>query len=445
MTATTKGLGTLSIFIILLILVTGCGGGGGGSSSPVVVPLPTDADLSLEKSIDISTPDVGEKVVFTLTVSNAGPADASGVVVTDQLPAGFSRVDDDSDGAYIPDTGLWNVGSIPVSGSKQLNITATVTPTGPYTNIAQVTAANQPDPDSEPNNDIPSEDDFAGVSAPPPAIKVSINQIETDCSGTVPVVRAIVTVIDQNGVPITNLTDANFEVIEGGTPPASFSVGPVTNPVSVALTMDYSPSITLNPALVTEMEDSAIAFVNNIDASDQGEIIKFNDKANVIWEFTSNKTDLINAIQKTYGGNFGTALYDALYLAIDETSADPSGNRKAVIVIADGEDNVSTKSLNDVIERANAKNIPIFTIGLGILVGQTELEQIADETGGAYYQPATADNLTDVYLQLAQVFANQYVITYDSAYGSGTVTDLEVVVNFNGLTGSDSQNFTVCP
>ena len=447
MTAKTKGLGALSIFILLLIVVAGCGGGGGGSSSPVVVPLPTDADLSLEKSIDISTPVVGDKVVFTLTVSNAGPADASGVVVTDQLPTGFIWYSDDGGGTYTHDTGLWNVGSVPVSGNKQLHITAEVNDTGPYTNIAQVTAANQSDPDSKPNNDIPSEDDFAGVSAPPPAIKVSINQIETDCSGPDPVVRALVTAIDQNGVPVTNLTDANFEVYEGGTAPASFSVGPVTNPISVALTMDYSPSITLNPALVAEMEDSAIAFVNNIDSSDQCEIIKFNNDANVIIPpgFTSNKTDLINAIKSPYGGKFGTALYDALILAVNTTSADPSGNRKAVIAIADGEDNVSTHTLNQVIALANAKGIPIFTIGLGILVGQAELEQIADETGGAYYQPATADNLTDVYLQLAQVFANQYVITYDSSLPQGTATDLEVVVNFSGNTGSDSKDFTICP
>ena len=345
----------------------------------------------------------------------------------------------------IPATGVWSVGSVPVGGSLALNITATVNDTGNYTNTAEVTAANEPDPNSTPGNGVPSEDDFAGVSAPPPAIKVSINQIETDCSGADPVVRALVTVIDQNGVPVTNLTDANFEVYEGGTAPASFSVGPATNPISVALTMDYSPSITLNPALVAEMEDSAIAFVNNIGKSDQCEIIKFNNDADVIQAFTSDKTALINAIQTPYGGKFGTALYDALILAINETSADPSGNRKAVIAIADGEDNISTNTLNQVIALANAKDIPIFTIGLGILVGQAELEQIANETGGAYYQPATADNLTDVYLQLAQVFANQYVITYDSSLPKGTATDLEVVANFSGKTDSDTKDFTICP
>ena len=51
-------------------------------------------------------------MVFTLTVSNAGPSDATGVAVTDLLPAGYTYVSDDGGGAYNSGTGVWTLGAL---------------------------------------------------------------------------------------------------------------------------------------------------------------------------------------------------------------------------------------------------------------------------------------------------------------------------------------------
>jgi uncharacterized repeat protein (TIGR01451 family) len=135
------------------------------TNTPVPVSV---ADLSVAKAVSNSTPTVGSNITFTVTVSNAGPSAATGVSVTDQLPAGYTFVSaTPSQGTYDNVTGIWTVGTINALGSANLQITVTVLATGPYANTAQVSAANETDPDSTPNNSDPAEDDQATVTPTP--------------------------------------------------------------------------------------------------------------------------------------------------------------------------------------------------------------------------------------------------------------------------------------
>ena len=84
------------------------------------------ADLSVAKTVDDTTPDVGQTITYTLTASNAGPAAATGVTVHDTLPAGLTYVSDTSGGAYATSTGNWTILSLESASSTTLNITATV-------------------------------------------------------------------------------------------------------------------------------------------------------------------------------------------------------------------------------------------------------------------------------------------------------------------------------
>lgn len=68
----------------------------------------------------------GDTVVYTLTASNKGPDNATGVTVKDQLPAGLTYVSDDAAGAYDSASGAWNVGDLANGETKTLKITATV-------------------------------------------------------------------------------------------------------------------------------------------------------------------------------------------------------------------------------------------------------------------------------------------------------------------------------
>ncbi len=126
------------------------------NANPVPIPL---ADLSLTKTVDNEFPDVADSVTFTVTVMNDGPSDATGVVVTDQLPSGYAYQSDDSGGAYDPGTGLWTVGTVASGATITLNITVGINTIGSYINGAEITAVNEMDPDSAVNNNDISEDD----------------------------------------------------------------------------------------------------------------------------------------------------------------------------------------------------------------------------------------------------------------------------------------------
>lgn len=125
-------------------------------------------DLELVKTVDDAAPQVGEQVTFTLSLTNAGTPTATGVVVTDLLPPTLDFVSaDPTTGTYEPATGTWSVGELGGGEVATLQIAAATTGDAPLTNLAEVTAADQPDVDSEPANGDPAEDDQASVSVDP--------------------------------------------------------------------------------------------------------------------------------------------------------------------------------------------------------------------------------------------------------------------------------------
>ncbi len=130
-------------------------------------------DLSLTKTVDNGAANSGEFVNFTLTVNNASLEAATGVQVTDLLPTppnGFDTISGvTSTGTYNSATGLWDIGTIAASGSATLTITARVQSNTTVTNVAEITAADQNDPDSTPNNGVPTEDDYATATVKPSA------------------------------------------------------------------------------------------------------------------------------------------------------------------------------------------------------------------------------------------------------------------------------------
>ena len=186
----------------------------------------TNSDLTLSKTVDNVTPNEGDTVSYTITITNFGPDDATGIKVMDLLPAGVTYVSDDGAGAYVLSTGVWDVGALSSAAGDTLTISAAVgagTGGTVITNTAQITAADQSDPDS--TNNSASAD--TNVNSPPDAVD--------DAAATNEGTSVVIDVV-------ANDTDA-----EGGLDAASVSIvaGPangvlIVNPVTGELT--YTPA-----------------------------------------------------------------------------------------------------------------------------------------------------------------------------------------------------------
>jgi uncharacterized repeat protein (TIGR01451 family) len=156
-------------------------------SNTVLTPLiivPAAADIRVTKIVSDATPAVGTNVTFTISATNLGPNDATGVQVTDNLPASLTYVSSTaSQGAYSSLSGLWNIGNLAAGSTATLQITVTVTTTNTVTNTATRTSSSPIDPnpanDSSsaqvtgssipglPNNGVPA--DAVALPTSPPA------------------------------------------------------------------------------------------------------------------------------------------------------------------------------------------------------------------------------------------------------------------------------------
>lgn len=128
----------------------------------------TGADLSVTKTVSNAAPTSGSNVTYTLSVNNAAVSvlTATGVTVLDLMPAGVTFVSATGTGSYNSATGIWTVGSLAPNSTATITITVTVTASSgaTITNGAEVRTSSVLDPDSTPNNNSTTEDDYAFVS-----------------------------------------------------------------------------------------------------------------------------------------------------------------------------------------------------------------------------------------------------------------------------------------
>jgi uncharacterized repeat protein (TIGR01451 family) len=108
---------------------------------------PRTADIVVVKTVDEPSPAYSHDVTFTITATNEGDADATGVALLDQLPPGLEYVSHSGDGTYDPDTGTWTIGDLAVDATASLQLVTSVRTTEPVVNTATaVVAVEDPEP-----------------------------------------------------------------------------------------------------------------------------------------------------------------------------------------------------------------------------------------------------------------------------------------------------------
>jgi Ca-activated chloride channel homolog len=110
-----------------------------------------------------------------------------------------------------------------------------------------------------------------------------------------------------------------------------------------------------------------------------------------------------------------TALYDAVVASVRHLRNNPQLDKKVLLVITDGQDNMSRDTLQETMRDLEQKNGPtLYAIGLTGQEpqGRQALRQLAEGTGGAAFFPSSLDQVSDITRQLAHDIRNQYVIAY---------------------------------
>ena len=126
---------------------------GNTEDDPTITETDSDFELSITKELDILEPFIGDEVTFTITIANEGFVTATGVVVDDILPSGYTFVSAiTTAGAYSEFDGTWTVGQLDPGQVEILQITVEVLGFGDYLNTASITAFTGGDDQDESNN-----------------------------------------------------------------------------------------------------------------------------------------------------------------------------------------------------------------------------------------------------------------------------------------------------
>jgi len=148
-----------------------------------------------------------------------------------------------------------------------------------------------------------------------------------------------VSVLDRDGRFIAGLQQKDFQIFENGVQQKVEYFQSVEQPFTVILLIDVSPSTQFQ---INEIQDAAIAFVNQLRRDDKVQVISFDERVHVLSPVTNNRQVLRNAILQTEFGD-GTSLYEAVDFVIQRQLQQIQG-RKAVVVFTDGVDTTSRRA-----------------------------------------------------------------------------------------------------
>ena len=274
---------------------------------------------------------------------------------------------------------------------------------------------------------------------------------------TTGLVHLVATVVDRHHNFITDLSKSDFKVIENGVPQQiQFFSRETDLPLRIALLLDTSNSIR---ARLEFEKDAAIDFLEKVirRSKDLAFLMTFDNDPEVIQDYTGDVELLDSAIREQRAGG-GTALNDAICLAAEKLQHAPvpkepnSDIRRVIVVISDGNDNLSDHALSDAIDAAIRSETAVFAVSTNtdwlaiddaskpnkynLAAGDKILQQFADQTGGHAFYPYRVDDLAESFLAIGTELRSQYFIAYAPADPppGGQYRQINVETTQKGLT-----------
>ena len=246
--------------------------------------------------------------------------------------------------------------------------------------------------------------------APPPAENDSTIKVD------VKLVNVFVTVTDENGAPIANLSKDNFRLFEDGKP-QKISVFDKESELPLSIVLDIDTSLSTRKDLPLEL-NSARRFVHAIlRPVDALSLYEFSEVVDEVVPFTADLKAIDRGVDRLHLGA-ATALYDAIYVGAG--ALEGRQGRKVMVVITDGGDTVSKIDYQEALRAAQISEAIVYSI---IVVpieasagrdtgGEHALIQLSEDTGGKYYYATSVPQLDQAFRSISDELRTQYLLAY---------------------------------
>jgi VWFA-related protein len=236
------------------------------------------------------------------------------------------------------------------------------------------------------------------------------------------------TVRDHKGTTISGLTQENFQVFEDKVLQQIESFTHEDVPVTIGLVIDNSGSMRPKHA---DVAAAALAFARSSNPQDQIFVVNFNEHVSMglpaDTPFTNNAAQLETALTSNPITGM-TALYDAITVALQQIQKG-IWDKKVLIVVSDGGDNASKRTLAQVMSLVNQSNVVLYTIGIFDAEDEDRnphvLKQLSENSGGEAFFPKTLEEILPICERIAHDIRSQYTLTFspvnkkqDGAYRS---------------------------
>jgi len=224
-----------------------------------------------------------------------------------------------------------------------------------------------------------------------------------------------VTVTDPMNRLVTGLEQEDFKVYENNGEQRIKSFAAEDAPVSIGIIFDLSGSMT---SKLIRARESILQFIKTANPQDEFFVIGFNDRPELIEDFTGSVED-IEARLATVRSGHRTALLDAIYYGVAKMK-DARHERKALLVVSDGGDNRSRYTEGEVKSQVRESDVEIYSIGIfdpyaatpEERTGPLLLNDLCEETGGRMFRVDDLSEMGDIAEKISTELRNQYVIGY---------------------------------
>lgn len=255
---------------------------------------------------------------------------------------------------------------------------------------------------------------FAQDPTPTPPLPDDPNgpvRIKTD------LVTLTLTVTDNYGRYVSGLTKSAFTVIDNNQEQVVTFFSDSDAPVSVGVLFDVSGS--MNGDKILKAKNALSRFIATSHPSDEYFLIAFNSRAQLLLDRTRDGDALLQKLTLVKPKN-DTALYDAVYLGVERVTRG-SHNKRALLIISDGQDNASRYNFGEVRRLLRESDVVAYSVGIlngndssssTGMQGQAFLDEISSVTGGKAFYPQTDVEMDEIFERIALELRNQYTIGY---------------------------------